>query len=352
MNPSPGIDYLIIGQGIAGSTMAMQLLKKGYSILVFDEFSKNYSSAVAAGLFNPVTGKKMVKTWMADEIFPALFEFYADVERATGEKFLFPMPLYRPFLSIAEQNEWMSRSAEDGFRKFINHISMKPAFGDKVNDPLGGITLAQTGYIDTSRYLLAVRRHLVGLGAYRAEVFREQDLEILENSIRYDTITARKVIFCQGCQNNSNRWFAQLPIKSLKGETITVQSDWNSDVILNRSVYMVPGKRDLEWTVGATYNLSDPRPGITAEARQELTEKLADLIRVPFTTMGQNWGVRPTTPDRRPILGIHPKHRSLTIFNGLGTKGVSLAPYFSAVLIRAMENKGTINKEADVSRFN
>jgi glycine/D-amino acid oxidase-like deaminating enzyme len=352
MNPSPGIDYLIIGQGIAGSAMAMQLLKRGYSILVFDEFSKNHSSAVAAGLFNPVTGKKMVKTWMADEIFPALFEFYADVESVTGEKFFFPRPLYRPFRSIGEQNEWMSRSVEDGFREYIDHVSVKPAFGDKVNDPLGGITLAQTGYVDTARYLLAVRRHLVSLGVYRSEVFREQDLEILENSIRYDTITARKVIFCQGSQNNANRWFDQLPIKSLKGETITVQSDWNSDVILNRSAYMVPGKRDREWIVGATYNLADTGPGITAEGRLELTEKLVDLIRVPFTIVGQNWGVRPTTPDRRPILGIHPKYSSLTIFNGLGTKGVSLAPYFSDVLIRAMENKGTINKEADVSRFN
>ncbi|HET9052701.1 MAG TPA: FAD-dependent oxidoreductase, partial [Cyclobacteriaceae bacterium] len=70
-----------------------------------------------------------------------------------------------------------------------------------------------------------------------------------------------------------------------------------------------------------------------------------------YSITGQQWGFRPTTPDRKPILGSHPQHKSLVIFNGLGTKGVSLAPYFSEVLFRWMENKGMINREADVTRF-
>jgi glycine/D-amino acid oxidase-like deaminating enzyme len=352
MNPSSSIDYIIVGQGIAGSTVAMQLCKRGYNILVFDELSQNKSSIVAAGLFNPVTGKKMVKTWMAEEIFPALFQYYPEVEKLTGRKFFFPMPLYRPFRSVGEQNEWIGRSEDSGFRKYISKVSTKPGFREMVNDPLGGITLKETGYVDTTSYLLSVREYLLNLGAYRAEVFDEKNLEIFENSVRYGTVTAQKIIFCQGIRNGSNQWFGTLPIKSLKGETITVQSEWKFDVILNRGVYVVPGQIENEWKVGATYKLFDTRPEVTAEGKEELNEKLADLIRIPFTIKGQNWGVRPTSPDRKPILGRHPKHSSLIIFNGLGTKGVSLAPYFSEVLIRAMENKGTINKEADVSRFN
>ncbi len=332
--------------------MALQLCKRGYKILVLDDPSKNTSSIIAAGLFNPMTGKKMVKTWLADEIFPGLHRYYAEAERHTKRKFFHPMPLYRPFGTVEEQNEWMSRSADKTYQNYILRISASSCFKGKVNDPLGGITLKQTGYLNTTKYLEAVRDYLVTLGAFQAQIFVDDRLDIQENYVRYDKIIAQKIIFCQGVQNVSNRWFNNLPIKSLKGEALTVQSDWEKDVILNRGVYMVPGTRPHEWRVGATYNLKDTAPGITPSARNELTEKLDDLIHVPYTITGQQWGFRPTTPDRKPILGAHPKYSSLIIFNGLGTKGVSLAPYFSEVLVRSMENKGTINKEADVTRYN
>jgi len=61
--------------------------------------------------------------------------------------------------------------------------------------------------------------------------------------------------------------------------------------------------------------------------------------------------MRPTTPDRKPILGVHPQHAQAVVFNGLGTKGVSLAPYFSGVLAEALENDAPINKEVDIDRY-
>lgn len=352
MNTDTQFDYAVVGQGLAGSAVAMQLCRQGYKILVFDNPSKNKSSVVAAGLFNPITGRKMVKTWFADVLFPGLHQYYAEVERLTGKKFFYPMPLYRPFGSIEEYNEWMSRSADQVYQKYISDITGSPRFNGEVNDPLGGVTLKETGYINTAKYLEAVREYLVARDAYREQIFVEDKLEILENFIRYDEITARKIIFCQGVHNTSNRWFNNLPVNPLKGEVITVQSEWKKDVILNRGVYMVPGIGEHEWRVGSTYNLNDNLPEITASARHELTGKLNDLIHMPYTITGQQWGVRPTTPDQKPIMGAHPKYATLIIFNGLGTKGVSLAPYFSGILVRSMENKGTINKEADVTRYN
>jgi glycine/D-amino acid oxidase-like deaminating enzyme len=115
---------------------------------------------------------------------------------------------------------------------------------------------------------------------------------------------------------------------------------------------MAPGKSSGEWRVGATYNRNDSSSASSEWARTELAGKLEDLIHFPYSIIGQQWGFRPTTPDRKPILGSHPQHPPLIIFNGLGTKGVSLAPYFSEVLFRWMENEGMINKEADVTRFN
>lgn len=346
------LDLLIVGQGLAGSAVALRALASGYRIFVVDEPSENVSSAVAAGLFNPVTGRKMVKTWLADDIFPSLHRFYREAERLTGGRFLFSRPIYRTFLSIEEQNEWIAKSADHAYRDYVTQVSPHPGFGEKVNDPFGGITLKQCGYLDTRGYLDSVRNYLKGKGAYAAERFHAGQLEVGRNSVRYRGLRAKKVVFCQGVGNVSNPWFGHLPIRPLKGEFLTVQCLWENSVILNRGVYMVPGHSPGEWRVGATFNRGDQHREVTSRAREDLSRKLEDLIRIPYTVTGQQWGFRPTTPDRRPMLGAHPEHESLIIFNGLGTKGVSLAPYFSEVLIRWMDEKGTINEEADVSRFN
>jgi glycine oxidase len=351
VNKASEIDFLIIGQGLAGSAVAMRALARQYKILVLDDPSQNRSSAVAAGLFNPVTGKNMVKTWLADAVFPAFNEYYSRAEHLTGKSFFHKRPLYRPFSSVEQQNEWMGRTADESYNEYVSRISPAGNYVGKVKDQFGGITFKQTGYLDTTTYLKAVREYLNERAAFELAVFDPDKLEVRQNDVAYINVRARKIIFCQGVQNALNPWFRHIPVKSLKGEFLTVQSDFKNDVILNRGVYMVPGTGTNEWRVGATYNHNDQSPETTAAAREELTRKLEDLISMPYTITGQQWGVRPTTPDRKPIVGTHPQYKSLVIFNGFGTKGVSLAPYFSEVLIRWVENKGTIDKEADVTRF-
>ncbi|HEX8037521.1 MAG TPA: FAD-dependent oxidoreductase [Chryseosolibacter sp.] len=352
MKKSDETDVIIVGQGLAGSALAMRLSLRNYKILVIDEPSQNRSSMAAAGLFNPVTGKNMVKTWLADDLFPCLIEYYSEIETLTKAKFFYPMPIYRPFTSIQDQNQWMGRSVEDAYSRYIAEISTAPRFGEKINDPFGGVTFRQAGYVDTPSYLQAVRKYLVERGVFQAQHFDEDKLEVHGDFILYGSRRAKKIIFCQGARNATNRWFNRYPVQCLKGELLKVHCGWQAGVILVRGIFMVPGPGGGEWKIGATYNRADQEPGITAAAREEMTRKLDDLIRIPYTVTAQDWGVRPTTPDRRPIIGRHPQYDSLMIFNGFGTKGVSLAPYFSEVLIRWMENKGTMNKEADVSRFN
>jgi glycine oxidase len=67
--------------------LALRLLEEGKKIVVYDEPDQNRSSAIAAGLFNPITGKLLTRTWMADQIFPELFRFYQSAERTLSRKF-------------------------------------------------------------------------------------------------------------------------------------------------------------------------------------------------------------------------------------------------------------------------
>jgi glycine oxidase len=344
------VDNLIVGQGLAGSCLASQVIRGGESLMVIDQQGHTRCSEVAAGLFNPVTGQNMVKSWMADALFPYLHGFYTDAENLTGEKFYHPLPIYRPFTSQAEQNEWMARSADKNFMGMIGEMHTS-SFIAGVTDPYGGLVLKNSGFIQVRNFLQAVRKLLVRQGSFLEGLFKYDRLEILQGSISYENIRAKRIIFCEGYRVDENPWFGNLPLRPLKGETIDIKCELPKDVIINRGVYIVPGETNGTWKVGSTYDRD--RSFTTTEAgRTELENKLKGLMTKHFEIIGQDWGIRPTTPDRRPVLGRHPEHEQLFIFNGLGTKGVTLAPYFSEALFLHFKNPAnSLNKEVDVTRF-
>ena len=336
---------------MAGSCLALHLIKQGKRILVFDEPTNNRASAVAAGLFNPITGKYLKQSWMAENLFPLLFQFYQGAEDLLKRKFFYPLPIYRPFISIQEQNEWMVQSEENRLKKFVSKINVSSAFSGQVNDPFGGVITESSGYLDTLPFMEAVRDFLNTREAYRETYFDFEKLIIRSEKILYENIAATKIIFCDGIGIKTNPFFNWTPVRPLKGETLTISLNKEPEVIFNRGVYLVPTHGDKSFMVGATYSPNDTTLEITARARKELEGKLTDLIKIPFTVNHQNWGIRPTSPDRKPILGSHPEYKNLIVFNGLGTKGVSLAPYFSGLLATWFEGHQEIPLEVNIERF-
>lgn len=343
------IDYIIVGQGLAGSAVAVHAMLKGKRILVIDQYANNTSSKVAAGLFNPVTGKVMGKTWMADTLFPFLHTFYHQVESATGARFFHKLPIYRPFKRADEQNEWMGNAADPGWRLYIKEVMLhsQPQWGAR--DSLGGLLLSNCGYVDTETYVDAVAKWISRHNILRREQFRYDKVSIHAGGVTYEGYRARAIIFCEGIGARANPWFSWLPIRPLTGEVLLIQPDHPFEVILNRGVYVVPAAGG-QFCVGSTYSHGIAE-GVTPEGRRELESKLTELITVNYRVSGQRWGVRPTTPDRKPLVGRHPDHACMWVFNGLGTKGISLAPYFSNYLVNCLENEDLINNAVDISRY-
>lgn len=339
-------DYMIIGLGLAGASLALRLHQLGKRILVIDASVDNTSSRIAAGIFNPVTGRKLIKTWLADALFPAAHKFYREAEVLTRRSFFHPKPIYRPFLTIEEQNEWMGKSSDPNYAMFIRQILRGPSLPG-VRDPFGGLLLDQSGFLDTNQYVEGVRELMRNEQAYREEKLETAAIVPQKDKVSYGSFEAQHVLFSTGI--HTNPWFGWLPVRALKGETLTIGTTLDPRWVVNRGVYMVPSGNG--WRVGATYSHGDHKPEVTQESRAELQEGLKELINLPVTVEDQQWGFRPTTPDRRPLLGRHPEHERMWVFNGLGTKGVSLAPYFSAVLIDAIEKGAPINKDVDIERY-
>ncbi len=344
------VDYIIVGGGLAGSCLAVRLWQQQKTVALFDTPSENRATAVAAGLFNPITSQVMKRTWRANELFASLHTFYADAEKTLRARFYHPTPLYRPFVSVGEQNEWMAQSAEPGMQPFIKEIYTTSKYGHQVTDPFGGLLLHHCGYVDTLALMEAVRQQAIATGSYFPDAFRHPNLTINETGIVYQDLQASAIIFCEGMAAKNNPWFHWLPLHPLKGETLNISLPETPELIYNRGVYVVPDALTGGFKVGATYQ-RQAEPGVTEAGKTTLVEKLNELISMPYQVQGYDWGIRPTVPDRRPILGPHPHHKHVYVFNGLGTKGVSLAPHFSAVLANELEGQGQIEKDVNISRF-
>ncbi|MEY4930002.1 MAG: hypothetical protein RI909_726, partial [Bacteroidota bacterium] len=291
------------------------------------------------------------KTWMAETIFPELHRFYQWAEKKLGHRFFYPQPIYRPFLSVAEQNEWMGKSVDAALRDYVQEVFIQSRYGNQVYDPFGGIALKECGYLEVVSFLHHVKNYLVLNNAYTADRFDETQLEITTGGVRYRNMEAAKIIFCSGTAMQQSTLLSGIPIRLLKGETMVIELDESLELIYNRGVYMVPMGEKNRYKVGATYETKQLTATTTEAGRLELQQKLDELLRVPYRIVAQDWGFRPTTPDRKPMLGSLPVSENVIIFNGLGTKGVSLAPYFSGHLLDWLLGKIEIRPEVNINRF-
>ena len=342
------IDFLIIGQGLAGTGLGYRLEKSGQRILILDQPDQNKSSRVAAGLFNPVTGRKMVKSWKAEFLFPEIQPFYEEMELVTGREFLTRKKIYRPFLSIEEQNEWMGHSSDPAIGMFIEQIFSESQY-QELRDPVGGVLFKMSGWLNINEYLDGMSEYFGDRLSIQS--FDEAKLEKTSIGWNYEDISAKNLIYCNGLGSLQSRFFGYLPFAPVKGEILEVEQKFNPDFIVNRGVFRVPLSDHL-FRVGSTYTWHDLDQGPTESAKNEILDKLQDLVRVPIESVkSHKTGIRPATKDRKPFLGKHPLEDSVYIFNGFGAKGVSLIPYFSKMMSDYLLYSKPISTEVDIARY-
>jgi glycine/D-amino acid oxidase-like deaminating enzyme len=344
------VDYIIVGQGLAGSILADHLMNEGCKVMVYDEPSLSNSSKIAGGLYNPITGRKMVKTWYADSLFDYLVDYYPKLEQRLSANFLHDIPIYRPFLSPEELNEWMGKSADIDYGRFIRKVYNQNAFGDQVSDDFGGLLLNQSGYVDTADLLIAAKKELSNKSSLTQEEFKSSSLIFGNDIVKYGQVEAKAVIYCNGHKSVSEQFFSWIPLRPVKGELLIIKTEQPLGVIHNRGVFVIPLGNGL-CKVGSTYDHNNLDETPTLEAKNVLIKKLNELVRFSYHVESQLAGVRPATKDRKPIIGAHHKHQNLFAFNGFGTKGVSLIPLFANELTQLLINNDRINDEVNIERF-
>ncbi|SHM45149.1 NAD(P)/FAD-dependent oxidoreductase [Flavobacterium chilense] len=343
------LDYLIVGSGLAGISFAEIALKNNKSILVIDNKSQN-SSRIAGGLYNPVILKRFSEVWNAQEQLVLMNEFYNQIEAKLQTKFNFKLPILRKFFSIEEQNNWFAASDKKNLAPFLATKLISKKY-NSIDSPYDYGEVLHTGYVDTALLLDHYKQYLLDNDWLVEESFDSSLIEFFDFGIQYKNIKARHIIFAEGFGLHKNPFFNYLPLDGTKGELFIIKApDLDIDVIVNTSVFILPLGDNL-FKVGATYNWQDKTDLPTEEGKQELLERIKEIITCDFEIVKHFAGVRPTVKDRRPLLGTHYERKSLHILNGLGTRGVMLGPAMAQELFDFIEKETPLSPEVNIQRF-
>ncbi|MGQ1946640.1 NAD(P)/FAD-dependent oxidoreductase [Geofilum sp. OHC36d9] len=344
------VSILIVGQGLAGSLLAWQLWQRNIDFLLIDSPHQHKSSEIAAGLFNPLMFRKLKLAGKSEDYWPSMFSTYTKIEAMYGVNFFNPTKSLK-ILSEDEYLEWMTSSA-DKLKEYISKITRQQSIKG-LNKTAGLGYFSGGGYLDVVVFLQTIKSILLKKNQLLSDNLDYRQLKIENHKVHISNIiTTNRVVFCEGAGVKSNPWFKDAGIVPNKGEFIEIEApDLEEKFIIRDKIFILP-LGNHKFRVGATYCHHFKNILPTQEAIGELKAKFEGIINASYKVLSHKAGLRPAALDRKPVLGAHPNHPELVIFNGMGSKGVAQAPYWSNVLANWLLNPATkIPSEVDVIRY-
>jgi len=343
------VDYIIVGLGLAGLAFVEELIQANKSFIVFEDDSQT-SSLVAGGVYNPVILKRFSPVWNAKEQLAIALPFYEHLEKKFNTTLDQKFVIKKAFKSTEDQNNWFAAFDKPTVAPFLEDNLDENTYSGVVGSHYFG-NVKEGGRIDTHKLVETYRHYLKKNHWIRFEKFYHNDLLFEGNLAIYNNLQASKIVFCEGFGVKQNPYFNHLPLEEVKGEIITIHAPkLEIDFLLKSTLFVLP-LGNHRYKVGATFNHKDKTSIPSIEGKEELVEKLKKVITVPYEIIDQSAGIRPAVKDRRPLVGVHDKYPQLAILNGLGTRGVMIAPSMAKELYGLLEEGIDLDPEINCNRF-
>ena len=344
------VDYLIIGQGICGTMLSWFLHKEGKSFLVIDDGNEHSSSKVAAGLINPVTGRRYVYTWMIDQVMPFAVDTYQQMGEHLHSHFVFKKSIIDLFPSAQMREAFATRVTEDD--TYLHAFPDQNKFNQYFHFDFGCGEISPAYLVNVQILLASWRKHLLDNNVLLQENFNLKELYVENDHVSYQNIIAQKIIFCDGIQSFHNPWFNLLPFSPNKGEALIIESEGlTNEYLFKKGVILAPLPVQNTFWVGSNYQWEFENDQPSEAFYNQTVAHLKAWLKVPFKVLFHKAAVRPATVERRPFVGFHPKNNNIGILNGMGTKGTSLAPFFANQMVQQLLYGFPLMEEANISRF-
>ncbi|HYK43561.1 MAG TPA: FAD-dependent oxidoreductase, partial [Parafilimonas sp.] len=228
----------------------------------------------------------------------------------------------------------------------------KESLREYFNFPFDVMEIAPCFLIDVQRFIGAWKDHLRIRDAFMEDEFEEEKLALNGDRVQYKNVIAKKIIYCNGIEAASGKYWCNLPFVGNKGQALIV----NSTKIPRDFMYkfghltMIPWTNDL-WWVGSSNELQFDNELPTEDYKTKTVSILTSILKAEFAVTGHVAAIRPAAVERRPFVGIHPHCDNVGILNGMGSKGCSLAPWFAKEMTEYLTTGKPINPLADVKRY-
>lgn len=330
------LDFLIVGQGIAGTLLAWNLKKRGHTVLVMDSGHQNSSSNVAAGIVNPVTGKNFVCSWRVDEFLPEAMETYNEMSAELGKPVYTISNIIRTIDDALGENNWLARTADPRVSGYMLPQADASSFDGKVRPAFSYAELTGTFHVHMPLILQSYKDVWKAEGSLTEQSFEHEALVMVGDHFRYNELSFKNIVFCEGFRVTNNPFFPEYPMVPSKGQAFLIRiPNAGFTKMYKDQIFLVHQYNDVYWA-GGGYEKGAAVVGPTPEGYRLLKDQLDQILMIPYEIIEHKAGIRPTMRQRRPIVKAHDVHKGMYVFNGLGTKGGSMAPLIARRMSEAL----------------
>lgn len=337
---------LIVGQGLAGTLLADALVERGEPVTVADDGRSGSASQAALGLITPLGGRRWTRAGPLEQLLPAAREQLRRLESRTGRIFQWEAPLLRLFTSDGDRQAATARLFQPAYRPYLGSV-VGPGGGTGI----GGVWIRGSRVVAVEELLTAARDWLARTGRFRGFRVDLGSLRFRAGGLTWGGEAFRRVVFCQGAWAEGKPWAPPEALTGLKGEVLEGRWPGLDPRPVSGGATQVP-LGDGWFRLGATYERGDTAAIPTEAGHRWLQARLSELPGAEAVRItGHKAGVRPVTPDGVPLAGPHPEDHRIWHFNGLGSKGLLLGPYYAERLAASLLGTGTLLRGADPRRF-
>lgn len=340
-------DFLIVGQGLAGSLLAWQLMQCGCKVMIVDNGLEN-ASQVAAGLINPVTGMRLVKSSDVDDLLPIAKNCYAQLAEFFSQNFYIEKTMLRIFISHKERDHAIKRQHQPAYQAYLGEMLSSV---ESLNTPYGCLMQQQTAYLLTRPLLSSLKKFFIEKACYLQQAFNIADIQF-QPRLHWQGIFPKRIIFCEGYLAADNPYFKWLPFQSVKGEILTLNHSHRlPDTMLNYGHWIIPVNHQ-QIRVGATFDWQNLNNLPTEQGKNTMLNSIKTVIDdFNYDALQHHANVRPCTLDKQPFIGLHPQYPQLGIFNGFGAKGSLQIPWYIERFADLLLHNTPLPLNCDIQRY-
>ncbi|WP_019505333.1 glycine oxidase ThiO [Pleurocapsa sp. PCC 7319] len=326
-------DILIIGGGIIGLAIAIELKRQGAKVTVISKDFVQAAGNAAAGMLAPmaekITSPPMLDLCLRSRwLYPGWTQ---KLEELTGvETGYLPCgilaPVYSEPESISETDNnavWLDKQAIQLYQ---------PGLGDRV---VGGWWYPEDGQVDNRCLMRSLLQAAQTLGVEIQEGVSVKAIQQKQGRVN-EVLTDLGQIEAEQYVLAAGSWSSQLlplPVRPVKGQMMSLKMPQKlhqpfplQRVLYGENIYLVP-RQDGRLIVGATVEEVNWTPFNTPKGMQSLLNKATELYPAVADWQIEEfwWGFRPGTPDELPILG-RSACKNLFLATGHYRNGILLAP--------------------------